>query len=742
MPQTLSLILNEISLMPDREEALGTVLGWVMDTLEADGCILYRRRPETGDLDRLVRRWSAAEMPVGVELANRVAEERGPLRIGNPWRHRGHRSIPEAHSSPVSTYLGVPLIRNRQVLGVLEVWRLEDRPFSDEDAALLLTLSIRMAGSVAEFLPERERPRGEQKLYFGTPAAPGVAIGTVVSPPSQVMLETVPDKAAEDMEAEIDDFEEAVRAVQSELRAGSVEMTARLPEEVHALYGVYEMILDDPGFVTEVIAGIRSGKWAPAALRDTVLHLAGRFEAMEDLYLRARAEDVRAVGRRILLHLRYGGKEPGELPERTILVGKGVGLTCITAVPPERLVGLACSGGSALSHGVIVARALGIPAVAGLEGLRADECGGREIIVDGYRGRVILDPAPDVRAEFQRLQDEEAALAGSFQALRDTPAQTPDGRRIPLEANIALLNEIRSAKERGAEGVGLYRTEFPFLFRESLPGEGTQYAIYHELLEAFAPRPVTMRTLDAGGDKALPYLPFWEPNPALGLRGIRLCLAHPEIFHTQLRALLRANTGLDNLRLLLPMVTLPAELEEARALIARAHESLLEEGLPAALPPVGIMLEVPAAVFRIDELAAAADFISIGTNDLTQYILAADRTNSDVGTMCDPLTPAVLTAVEVSVVGARKQGVPVSVCGEMAGDPLGALLLLGAGVDRLSMATGSIPRVKRIIRSFSTDEALALWKSALCCNSAQQVRGVLTEALEDKGLGGLIRPGR
>jgi phosphotransferase system enzyme I (PtsP) len=288
----------------------------------------------------------------------------------------------------------------------------------------------------------------------------------------------------------------------------------------------------------------------------------------------------------------------------------------------------------------------------------------------------------------------------------------------------------------------LYRSEFPFLLRDTLPGEDTQYAIYRELLAAFHPLPVTIRTLDAGGDKVLPYLRFSEDNPALGQRGIRLCLQHPEIFLTQLRALLRANAGLGNLRLLLPMLTLTSELHEARILIERARVGLEEDGQPASLPPIGIMVEVPAAVFRIDELAAEADFVSIGTNDLTQYLLATDRGNPYVGKMCDPLTPAVLDAIGMVVEGARRRGIAVSVGGELAGDPSGALLLLGVGVDALSMTPGSIGRVKQVIRTFSAGQAGDLWKEALRQESAQRVREMLKRALVQKGIGSLVEPGR
>jgi phosphotransferase system enzyme I (PtsP) len=523
---------------------------------------------------------------------------------------------------------------------------------------------------------------------------------------------------------------------------GLAGIGARVPEDLTSLYQAYEMILSDPHLIDRVISRIRGGQCAPAAVRDTTRDLMARFEAMDDAYLQSRAEDIRAIGRRILFHLQGYAGASGEVPEHAILLGQSMGLTCITGIPAERLAGLVCTGGSPLSHGVIVARALGIPAVIGVEGLLPDRCNGREVILDGYRGRVFLDPAPEVRAEFLRLQQEESDFLGELSTQCELPSQTADGRQVLLEANISLLSEIPQAKKRGAAGVGLYRSELPFLLRDTLLGEDAQYAIYSELLEGFHPLPVTIRTLDAGGDKVLPYLRLSEDNPALGQRGIRLCLEHPEIFLIQLRALLRACARYANLRLLLPMVTLVSELRETRRLIEQVYADLKDEGIEAARPPLGIMVEVPAVVFRIDELAAEVDFISIGTNDLTQYVLAADRTSSQVGEMCDPFTPAVLEAIRFAAEGARRRGAAVSVCGELAGDPLGALLMLGLGVDALSMAPGSILRVKQVIRRFSAGLARELWERSLREDSARGVRAILTRALENNGLGGLVRPGK
>ncbi|MGA7980342.1 MAG: phosphoenolpyruvate--protein phosphotransferase [Chromatiaceae bacterium] len=592
-------------------------------------------------------------------------------------------------------------------------------------------LSNSLSGKAAR----AEKP--PQTIYAGIPASPGVAIGRFFAAPSASALEAVPDTVSADPGIEIAMLDAAMHALQDELQASGRAMASRLPEEIGALYAVYEMILADPQLRGEIVGRIRSGQSAAAAVRDTVTSMARQFEAMENAYLRARAEDARAVGRRILRHLISGAPDDDAPPQWTILLGKGLGLACLSAVPGDQLVGLVCTGGSRLSHGVIIARALGIPAVVGVSGLRLEEADGHEVILDGYRGQVILDPEPALRAEFDRLRQEASPLPVASAGEHELPARTIDGVQVALQANIALLREIPLAKEQGAEGVGLYRTELPFLLRTDAPDEDTQYAIYRELLESFAPRPVTMRTLDAGGDKPLLYLPQDEANPALGRRGIRLCLAYPELFLTQLRALLRANAGLGNLRLMLPMVTTPSDIAEARVLIDHAHRELQSAGRGSALPPVGIMIEVPAAVFGIDALVEIVDFISIGTNDLAQYVLAADRTNPALEKLCDPLTPAVLRAIGMAAEGAARRGIPVSVCGELAGDPFGALLLLGLGVDALSLSAGGMPRIRHLVRRVARADARELWKLALTLHSARAVRDMLAEALAVRGLGSL-----
>ena len=330
--------------------------------------------------------------------------------------------------------------------------------------------------------------------------------------------------------------------------------------------------------------------------------------------------------------------------------------------------------------------------------------------------------------------ERQKALSAALIKNRDLPAQTLDGVRLPLYANIGLDSDIDPARNSEAEGVGLYRTEYQFLLRDVFPVEEEQYQSYRQLLEGFAPRPVTIRTLDVGGDKILSYFPLEEDNPFLGIRGIRFSLAHPEIFMIQLRALLRANAGLENLQILFPMIAKVSELDEALELLARAHRELMEEGQPTAKPKVGVMIEVPSAVFLTRALAARVDNLSVGTNDLAQYILAADRTNARVTTPNDTLHPAVLNAIDMIIRDAHAQSTPVSVCGEMAGDPAGALVLLGMGVDALSMSPASFGRVKLVIRAFTSKRARALADEALEQEDERQVRGLLNNVLEGAGI--------
>jgi phosphotransferase system enzyme I (PtsP) len=365
---------------------------------------------------------------------------------------------------------------------------------------------------------------------------------------------------------------------------------------------------------------------------------------------------------------------------------------------------------------------------------------GRELIVDGFRSRVYLEPPPSVLDEYRKLKEELAARNAELEQLRGLPSETQDGVAVPLYLNTGLVADVGSAGAEEAQGIGLYRTELPFMVRDRFPSEEVQRAIYRRLLKSFYPRQVTLRTLDIGGDKPLPYFPIIESNPFLGWRGIRISLDHPEIFLTQVRAMLRAAVGLNNMRIMLPMISHLNELLDAKILIERAVVELNQEGHVVGMPKVGAMIEVPAAIFQAKSLACQVDFISLGTNDLTQYLLAVDRNNPNVGDLYNDMHPAVLRALSQVMREAGPYVDDISVCGEMAGNPLGAILLVGMGYRSLSVSAASLLKVKQALRNISLSMAEHLATSALRCEEAEAVVNLVEGGLQEVDLLHLVRP--
>ncbi len=754
MLETLRRIVQEVNAAPDLEQALRIIVTRVKQAVDADVCSVYLTDFEkrthvlqaTDGLDPAAV--GKVQLPLNRGLIGLVCERAEPVNVDDAAEHPRYLFIHETGEVRYHGFLGVPIIQNRRVLGVLVVRQTEPRSFSENDVTYLVTLAAQLAGAIthAQASGELARLRGPGDLparfIAGVPGSPGVALGTAVVVYSPADLDAVPDKPAEDVDGEERAFRDAVAAVIDDLRGLAGRVGGALPSEDRALFDAWIYMLDSDTLVVQAVERIRSGIWAPAALRATVEEHARIFDSMDDAYLRERASDVRDLGRRILMHLEHRESRLIDYPPRTILVGEEVSAMQLAEVPRDRFAGMVSTRGSSSSHVAILARGLGVPAVMGVVDLPVGRVDGKDLAVDGYRGRVYVAPGPAVRAEYQRLADEDMVLTNELESLRGLPSETTDGYSLPLHLNAGLVSESRPLGIEEAAGVGLYRTELPFMIRDRFPGESDQISNYRRVLETFAPRPVVVRTLDVGGDKPLPYFPVSESNPFLGWRGLRITLDHPEIFLTQVRAMLQAAVGLGNLRILLPMVTTVGELDDAVLMIHRAHDELREEGRDVKMPPVGIMIEVPAAVYQVEALARRVDFLSVGTNDLTQYLLSVDRNNSHVAKLYDDLHPAVLRALLQIVQGARSQNREVSVCGEMAGNPAAAVLLLGMGVHSLSMSAGSLLRVKWVIRSISRARAREVLSVALQCETAEAVRRLLVSALEDLGLGGLVRPGK
>lgn len=757
---TLRHIVGQVGRARDLKAALSAIVLGVRDALDVAVCSVYLLpRAQVGCADaRLVlmaneglvaEAVGRVSMALDEGLVGLVAQRAEPLNLDNAPQHPRYKHIANIGEEAYHAFLGAPILLRGEVLGVLVVQDREPRHFSDDQESFLVTLAAQLASSIVQaeiseavtvsaVSPNRTSPLASEPLR-GVPGASGVAFGVGVVMYPLADLEGVPDRACDDPRLELARLRAAREAVRKDFALLRQGMASRVTEEECALFDAYAMMLDSESLLQGMEKRILDGQWAPAALRDTVREYAAVFAGMDDDYLRQRADDVRDLGSRVLEHLQDVEGLVREFPPHTILVGREITVSHLASVPEGRLAGIVSARGSSSSHVALLARALGVPAVMGATDLPVERLDGRELFLDGYRGVVHVEPQGVLREALERLVGEEAQLSAELATLRDEPAVTPDGACVHLYVNVGLLADMAPADSVGAEGIGLYRTEIPFQVRDNFPGEDEQARVYREVLSAYAPRPAVLRTLDVGGDKPLDYFPIVEDNPFLGWRGMRLTLDHPDIFLTQVRAMLTANVGLDNLRILLPMISGVGELEEALALIERAVVELREEDLPVGDVPVGLMIEVPSAVYQIDALARRVDFLSVGTNDLTQYLLAVDRNNARVAPLYDSLHPAVLRAIAEIVAGGQRSARPVSVCGELAGDPLGALLLLGLGIDSLSMSAGSLPRIKRVIRSVPLEHARRLAEASLDCERGEEVRHLLRQALRSYGLGGLVR---
>ncbi|MDA1107277.1 MAG: phosphoenolpyruvate--protein phosphotransferase [Proteobacteria bacterium] len=749
MLETLRRIIQEVNAAKDLDQALAIIVTRVKQAMSADVCSVYltdfnRKEYVLMATDGLnPEAVGKVRLALNEGLVSVVSERAEPLNLDNAPDHPRYRFVAETGEERYHAFLGAPIIHHREVLGVLVVRQRARRKFDDNEVTLLVTIAAQLAGGIAHArvsggINGLSKNRQQGRAIEGLAGAPGVGIGQalVVYPPTD--LDAIPDRKCDDAAAEVAAFENAVGKVRGDIETLAVRLRATLPAEDVALFDAYLQMLSGESLMGKTSARIRAGQWAPGALRDTIMEHTRAFEAMGDAYLSDRASDVRDLGLRILVYLQRDTRGQRDYPEHTVIVGEDVSATALAEVPKDKLAGVVSVRGSSSSHVAILARAMGVPAVMGVADLDVSRVDGREIVVDGYRGRLFIEPTPVVRNEYLRIAREEQALTTELAELRNLPAVTTDGHRMPLYANTGLVSDVTPTLNSGAEGIGLYRTEFPFMVRERFPSEEEQRVIYRQVLEGFAPRPVILRTLDIGGDKSLPYFPIEEDNPFLGWRGIRITLDHPEIFLVQLRAMLRASRGLDNLHLLLPMISTLSEVDDALHLIKRAYQELLEAGEAIVMPKIGVMIEVPSAVYQADRIAARVDFLSVGTNDLTQYLLAVDRNNARVAGLYDALHPAVLYALVQIVEGAHRHKKPVSVCGEMAGDPAAALLLLGMGMDSLSMSVASLPRIKWVIRNISRADARRLLEEVLKLDDAASIRAQLNRVLEQAGMRGLI----
>ena len=753
MLEVLRRLIQDVNAADSLEDALVLIVAQVRAAMQTDVCTIYLHdKPSEKLIFRATEGLNKDKvgqfgLTFNEGLVGWVATREEPLNLHDASAHPQFQWVEGLGEEPFNAFLGAPIVHQRDLLGVLVVQQGDHRRFSEDEEAFLITVSAQLAGLIAHAelagaisQSHASKPDTESAARLsGIAACSGIGIGTAAWVSPHADLQTVPSRQSTDRRAELKAFREALASVRADIEQVAENLEDELGPEDRALFGVYLNILDDSTLGGEVAALIKLGEWAQGALSQVMLRHIRHFERMEHSYLRERAVDVRDLGTRVLGYLQDANRQQIDYPDATVLVAEELTASTLGEISRDKLVGIVSMRGSANSHTAILARAMGIPAVVGVEDLPLKRLPDQRLVVDGYNGRIYVNPHAGLLTRFEGLLAEDEALFEELAPLAHQPAQTADGAVIPLWVNTGVAADVQRAREFGAEGVGLYRTEVSFLLRDRFPSEEEQRQLYREQLEAFHPAPVTMRTLDIGGDKALPYFPIEESNPFLGWRGIRVTLDHPEIFLTQVRAMLRANEGLDNVRILLPMVTAIDELRVARDLILRCHRELRSEGCSAPLPPIGVMIEVPAAVYLAGPFAEEADFLSVGSNDLTQYLLAVDRGNARVAELYQALHPAVLAALGQVIEAAHQRGKPVSICGELAGDPRAAPLLVAMGFDQLSMNAGSLSVIKRVLSAFTRNELSTLAATLRPMRSSPEVVAALDLALAERGLDRFLR---
>lgn len=536
----------------------------------------------------------------------------------------------------------------------------------------------------------------------GIPVSPGIALGPahILTHPS---LDVPEAPHGGNADTELQRFHRSVATSTDELKAIHAAAEKKLRKQDAEIFSAHLLMLDDPALIDAVVSRVRvAGLTAESAVAAAVRDTASQFDAMDDPYFRERAADVRDIGRRILKNLSEvsaasRADAPGVLVTGELLPSDTVALdAALTA-------GIATEKGGATSHASILARSLGIPCVVGVAGLLDAVRPGDEIALDGATGEIFVNPDADTKKRLTELAEKLRIRRETARKKKDEPARARDGRRVAVYANAASADDISAALENGAEGVGLFRTEFLFLDRAAMPSEDEQAEVYARAVAAAQGRPISVRLLDIGGDKPARYLQIpQEMNPFLGLRAVRLLLERPDVLRAQIRAILRAAPQ-GNLSILVPMISDPAELEAVRRHIVACRAELESRGVPAPPVPLGVMIEVPAAALCAPALARIADYFSIGTNDLTQYCLAVDRGNPAVASLYRPTHPSVLRLIDLTVRAAHDAGIKVSVCGEAGSDPAAVPHLVNLGVDTLSVAAAAVPDVKELVRN--TDPA-------------------------------------
>jgi phosphotransferase system enzyme I (PtsP) len=743
-PRLLLRRLREAMARPVSAQArLDEIVVLIANNMVAEVCSVYVMRSD-GTLELYATEGLNREavhlttMRAGEGLVGAIAAAAEPLSLSDAQSHPAFSYRPETGEEIYQSFLGVPILRGGNTLGVLVVQNKARRAYSEEEIEALQTTAMLLAEMVASGeLQALARPGADIAVrrpiaLSGTPVAEGIGLGHVVLHEPRIVVTQI---VAEDTTRETARLEAALE----EMRAALDDLIASSdhagPGEHREVLETFRMFAQDKGWLRRLREAVATGLTAEAAVERVQNDARAKLQRQTDPYLRERLHDLDELATRLLAQLTGASlvAEKEALPDNAILVARAMGPAALLDYERSRLRGLVLEEGGGSSHVAIVARALGIPCVGEVENVTTLVEPGDAIIVDGGSGEVQLRPLPDVEAAYADKARMRARRQARYKALTPLPSITRDGVPIGLHLNAGLLIDVPYVVEMNADSIGLFRTELQFMLAATFPRTTQQYALYRSVLDAVRDRPVTFRTLDIGGDKVLPYMAWHEEeNPALGWRAIRIGLDRPGLLRSQLRAMLRAAEGRD-VRIMFPMVAEVAEFDAAQAVVGRELAHLSRHGYtPPRGLKLGVMIEVPSLLFQLDELLSRVDFVSVGSNDLLQYLFAADRDNKRVATRFDPLAPSMLRALKMIADAARKAGKPVTLCGEIGGRPLEAMALLALGYRSLSMSATALGPVKAMVRELDLGDATLRMEELLAARHGEQSLRLALRAYADE----------
>ncbi|WP_339387113.1 phosphoenolpyruvate--protein phosphotransferase [Vibrio caribbeanicus] len=746
MLSQLREIVEQVSKVYEVHQALDILVSETCSAMNVDCCTVYLANDEKQRLELMATKglkFHQEEIHINfgeglVGLVKRIEE---PLNLAEASKHPNFKFFSQLGEDIYQSFLGTPIIYRKKVLGVLVVQQKSPRLFSEMEESFLVTLSAQIAVIIAHAQTQGNwlLEKNHSALH-GIPASSGVAIGDLWWDDTHPSLDDVCPASTLDIVQEQEWLLLALEDALNDFRRLRKKLDSEINKEALAIFDLFTHLLNDPMLRKDLKSKIQKGNRADWALRQVIESYSNRFASMSDVYLRERAQDLRELGQRLLFFLHNSEPSQQTFNQPVILVVRELSASLLATLPKDKILAVIALEGAANSHAAILARALGIPTVLDIK-LNLDDVNGQKAIVDGYSGKVIVCPSQQLLNEYQELLKEEIELADKVQKGLGEPTLTKDKKRIEVMLNSGLSSDNNTSINQSVDGVGLYRTEISFLLIHRFPSEEEQVQQYQTVLERYPSKQVVMRTLDVGGDKPLPYLPIEEDNPFLGWRGIRFTLDHPDIFLMQVRAMMRASSGHENLSILLPMISGSQELDDAIALIKRAFSEVRQLDGNIKMPKIGIMVEVPSMVYLLPFVADKIDFVSVGSNDLTQYLLAVDRNNSRVSDVYELMHPSVIMALNHIRALCEQLKLPVCICGEIAGDPMGALLMVGLGYRSLSMNTSNVAKIKYLLRHTETQELESLAAKALKKPYGKDIDRMMRTFLEQKGFAGFIRAG-